>query len=128
AEVERLTALVNAAKDNTELAEVIADLRADVTRLYSASTGKTPSEALQATFSKANYETLKAFRETYQEQLEEKFPGSCAECGSTNIARNSSVVGNEEEVSKSTKTADVTKMSASELLRAIRRGDVKVQP
>lgn len=81
----------------TEVDAYKAALVAEVVKAESLINGKATDEALKATFAASDLRTLGVFKETFGAQLENKFPMSCAKCGSHEVARNSAVVGDEND-------------------------------
>lgn len=69
-----------------------ADRLAEVIRLHALVHGDAPNEALTENYNAANVEALEIFEQNFKTQLEDKFKHICQECGSDNVARNSSAV------------------------------------
>lgn len=125
AEVQRLTAENQSLKaSEPEIAQMKADLLADVQRLYALAAGKPATDALTATFQKADYAGLKSFQEAYSTQLEGKFESRCQDCNSTNISRNSARVDDEgNEGGK----GETKKESFREMRERIQNGSLKLE-
>lgn len=75
-------------------------LLADVLKAEALVGGKATDENLKATFEASDINTLKVFKQTFETQLEGKFPMECAKCGSHEVARNSARAGDENEQGK----------------------------
>jgi hypothetical protein len=65
--------------------------RKEVIRMYNVLT-PAPDAAMLTTFQNADFATLTALQKTYQTQMDEKYPGHCEDCQSTNITRNSAII------------------------------------
>ena len=63
----------------------------EVQRVYKLLKGDKADETIVEGFKKADFKMLTSYIKEYTEQLNEKYPGKCNDCQSTNIARNSSV-------------------------------------
>jgi hypothetical protein len=72
----------------------ITQAKTEVTRLYGILMGDKKNDAVIASFEKADLAALKAFEKDYATQLEAKFPGTCKDCGSHNVARSTADVSN----------------------------------
>lgn len=130
AEVERLKAenqSLQASSD--EIIQMKADALSEVQRLYEATSGKPATEALLATFQKSDYTALKSFKDVYSTQLEEKYPGKCAKCGSDEIVRNSaSAEGQEGQEGQDGQESQKGKGSFQDIRQAFKNGQIKVDP
>lgn len=67
-----------------------------------------------------NLETLVSLKKSYEDQLNEKFPMTCSECGSHNITRGSSIIENNDDHGN-----EGTKLSTEESIRNIRERKYK---
>lgn len=105
----------------TELADAIGDIRNEVTRLYSLAVEK-PETSMTELISKADSKACKAFKETFSKQAEEKFKGSCQDCGSENVSRMSSKKEEDPETGKGKFKIKTDAEIAEEYVSATRGG------
>lgn len=82
---------------------------AEVIRLHALVNGEAPNEALTNNYNSANVEALEIFESNFKTQLEDKFPHSCQDCGSENIARNSASAAGGEGGQGKTQKPDLAK-------------------
>lgn len=100
---EKVASLENAAKVNEGMvalgAEYLKNTREDALASYKKLMGDKVDEniisLLEATTT--SLQTLQSLNKMYVQQLDEKFPLHCSDCGSHNVSRSSSVVKTEEE-------------------------------
>lgn len=67
-------------------------MRNEALRLYKLSTDK-PSESITELISKSGYDASLAFAKQYLAQVDEKLQCTCGDCGSHNLSRASSIIG-----------------------------------
>ena len=85
----------------------LSHLKDETERLYKLLKGKEASQLIIDTFKKSEVEVLKAFKETFEAEVKEKFPHKCASCGSKNINRQSSITPDlEKDDVKSNRLSD----------------------
>lgn len=98
AEIESLNAKIDDLKLKNESLIGLADLgksylsdqRQETIRLYKLAKSDNVSAVILSTLEKTDLETIQAFQNEFKLEVEEKFPASCAECGSKKISRRSS--------------------------------------
>ncbi len=66
--------------------------RTDVTRMYNVLFKDKIDAAMLASIAKADDALLTSLQGNYQALMDDKFPGQCNECKSTNVSRNSAVI------------------------------------
>jgi hypothetical protein len=70
--------------------QYLEDERKETIRLYRVAKGDAVSDAILKTLEKAELDIAQAFKKEFQKEVEEKFPNRCAQCGGTDIRRQSS--------------------------------------
>lgn len=68
----------------------LSDQRQETIRLYKLAKSDHVSAAILSTLEKADLETIQAFQNEFKQEVEDKFPATCADCGSKKISRRSS--------------------------------------
>lgn len=71
----------------------ITALKAEAKRVYTALKADKADAAILASFESATPELLTAQIKQYTEELENKFPSSCGDCGSKNVSKASATLG-----------------------------------
>ena len=92
-QVSSLTSQVESLKHDSEVAKLyVSEIRESTINSYKKLMGEDNLDsAIINLLETTNVETLKALKKTYDVQLEDKFPLHCADCGSKNVNRSSSV-------------------------------------
>lgn len=111
-------------------AEHVKSFREDTVAQYRKVMGDKVDENIISLLEGENttFETLAALRKTYDAQLEEKFPMQCAECGSHNVNRASSVSEGEAKSDKvESRKADTTASVAARLAQSKLRSKINNQ-
>jgi len=70
-------------------------------------------------------ETLLSLKKSYDKQLDEKFPLACANCGSHDISRASSIEENDEETAKVDETKNTEEVSVADTVRNMAKSKIK---
>lgn len=71
--------------------KALDDTRKDVIRMYTVLNGA-PDATMLEVFNKGEHTTLSSFQVQYQKLMDEKYPGTCNTCQSTDISRNSVII------------------------------------
>jgi len=79
---------------------LLSDARVETIANYNKVVGETPDASIVTMLNSASHETLVALNKGYNQQLEEKFPLSCSNCGSHDVSRASSSKEVQESNSK----------------------------
>jgi len=109
---ERVTTLENEAKENTSFIEMgknhLKEVREATLASYKKISGEEKIDAniVKLIENTASLDLLVSLKSTYDAQLEEKFPLHCADCGSHNINRASSISQEENKDKKPAAKSD----------------------
>lgn len=92
--------------------KALKKLREEVLRNYSLLAKDSPDREIISAIKGADAKSLKAMGKEYQRQLEEKYPSSCADCGSDNITKASAHI---HEQNASTLVEDIEESLESDI-------------
>ena len=91
AKVTELTAKVTEISGKVETK--LTALRDETKRIYTALKADKVEAAILTNIEKADEELLASLQKTYSEELENKFPSKCGDCGSNNVSKASAKLG-----------------------------------
>lgn len=116
-EIQTLKTEKTALEGNATLGKnALESLRSGTKSVYEK-LSETPDETLLKVIENANWETLTALNKQYTTQLEEKYPGTCSDCGSHNVSRSS--LEKEEEIPAGKKSGKAVKLSHEDTLKSL---------
>lgn len=72
--------------------KVLSDKRTEVTRMYKVIHAGKEDTAMLESITKADDTLLSSLQKSYQDQMDQKFPGQCNDCKSTNVSRNTVII------------------------------------
>lgn len=116
AENTNLKTEISSLKESSEMGKTfIEELRTGVTTLYEKVNSGEADQGIISLINGATKDQLISLKSSYEKQLEQLFPFTCTDCGSTNVNRGSSQTTDEEgnEQDKSTETFE--ELSVAEL-------------
>ena len=120
---------------NSQIGDVaLKSQRETCEKTYKKLKGENTDEAMLTTIKEANFASLVSLTKTFKEQLDDKYPGKCNDCKSTNVSRNAAVTEKgvtdpaeeqtEEEKNEKEDEGNTEELSNQEVMDKMRKPDI----